>query len=227
MSQNNTPQKINELEQLLGHSFKNKILLLEALTHPSFDGQPHYQRLEFLGDRVLGLVVANWLFEKYPHDKEGELSRRFIGLVRKETLADVAAAMGIEKFIEVKIAKGNGAVANIAIQADVVEAIIAAIYKDAGIEAATVFIKKHFACFLKNITDLRDPKSALQEYAQSKGLDLPKYIVENREGPDHSPVFHIKVVVDNLGDAMAFGSSKREAEVKAAEILLNQLNKGQ
>ncbi len=224
MNANGNSPDVKKLEQLIGYSFNDKSLLSEALTHPSLDGKPNYQRLEFLGDRVLGLVVANWLFETYPNEKEGELSRRFIGLVRKETLADVAASMGLVEFISVKMAKDNGSSANSAIQADVVEAIIAAIYKEAGIEPATEFIKTHFASFLENITDVRDPKSALQEFVQAKGLSLPSYIVESREGPDHSPVFHIKVVVDSLGAAKASGSSKREAEVKAAEILLAQLS---
>lgn len=220
------PADIEKLEQVLGYKFNDPLLLQKALTHPSLHTKEHYQRLEFLGDRVLGLVVANWLFDEFPLDMEGELSRRFIGLVRKETLTAVAKSLGLVDFILVKMAKDQGGTANDAIQADVVESIIAALYKDGGLGAATDFIKKNFASFVENITDVRDPKSALQEHAQSKGLDLPEYIVESREGPDHSPVFKIRVVVESLGDAVATGSSKREAEVKAAKQLLEQLGKG-
>lgn len=219
--------KIAEIEKLIGHNFADTSLLTNALTHPSIEGDNHYQRLEFLGDRVLGLIIANWLYETYENENEGQLSRRFIGLVRKETLADVALAIGIGEHINLKLASGKESAANIAIQADVVEAIIAAIYRDAGLEAASRFVKIHFAPFLENISSTRDPKSALQEHAQGKGLALPQYILEKREGPDHAPIFYIKVSVENLGEAKATGSSKREAEVSAAQILLDQINSKQ
>lgn len=218
---------LKALEAVLGYSFENRELLEQALTHPSLNTENHYQRLEFLGDRVLGLIVANWLFEEFKDDKEGELSRRFIGIVRKETLSDVAQSLGLVNYISVKMAKDQTVGANNAIQADVIEAIIAAIYKDGGLDEATAFIKRHFASFLENITDTRDPKSALQEYAQGMGLPLPEYTVENREGPDHNPVFTIKVVVKNTGNSIATGNSKREAEVKAASDLLIKLGEGE
>ena len=216
--------KLAELQDILGYNFADVALLEKALTHPSIEARPHYQRLEFLGDRVLGLIIANWLFETYAHEKEGELSRRFIGLVRKETLAQAAEEMGLDAYIHMKLAKGQDSSSNSAIHADVMEAVIAAIYRDGGLDEATKFVKAHFAPFLENISAIRDPKSALQEHAQSKGLSLPEYIVEKREGPDHNPIFHIKVIVSPLGEAQATGNSKREAEVKAAKKLLEQLN---
>ncbi len=198
-----------------------------ALTHPSLEGLENYQRLEFLGDRVLGLVASEWMYQDFPGEREGFLSRRFIDLVRKETLAEVAQNLKIEDYIKTSpTVVGQGGKSNPAILSDVIEAIIGAMYLDGGLGVPTKFIKTHWAEFLSREVVAKDPKSALQEWAQGRGLPLPVYEITERSGPDHELVFTLKVTINNKGDAEASGTSKRVAEAEAAAILLNNLTRG-
>ncbi|MGY8986000.1 MAG: ribonuclease III [Sphingomonadales bacterium] len=217
--------KCTPIEKILNYKFKNKELLKVALTHPSLEGFESYQRLEFLGDRVLGLLVSAWIYEKYPLEKEGALSRRFIELVRKETLAEVAQNLKIERYIKIsKTVVGQDGRGNPTILSDVVESLIGAMYLDGGLEALGVFIRTHWAEFLTRDVIPKDPKSALQEWAQGRGFPLPQYEITDRSGLDHQPIFTLKVSIKNQGEAIATGNSKRVAETEAAEHLLNQLN---
>ena len=217
------------LQDRLGYTFKDKKLLKVALTHPSLDGQESYQRLEFLGDRVLGLVISTWLFDLYPKEKEGTLNAKFSFLVRGSTLADLARSLDISPHIRVATsAEKDGSAANDSVLADVMEAIIGALYQDSGFREAERFIKHHWAGLLKTVDSAeQDPKTALQEWAQGRGLPLPEYKMIDRSGPDHDPKFTIEVLVGATLKASADGKSKREAEKKAASALMSEVDNGE
>lgn len=210
----------------LGHRFNDLRLLQRALTHSSapavVSGETaSYQRMEFLGDRVLGLVVADLVYERFPDADEGELSRRLTRLVRKETCAKVAAKLDIGAMI--RMAEGedkSGGRSKTAILGDVCEAVIAAIHLDGGLEAARRFITTHWSPFLVDDAPLRDAKTALQEWAHKRGFDTPVYKVKDRSGPDHSPQFTIEVVIAGSHGDVGRGRSKRAAEQAAARAVL-------
>jgi len=209
------------LKEIAGYTFKKPSLLDEALTHPSLSGTYNYQRLEFLGDRVLGLSVSTRLLEDYPKEQEGKLNRRFTGLVRKETLADISRKLGIVDHIKVTPgAEIEGTREKEAVQADVCEAVIGAIYLDSGFAAADAFIREHWANFEgDNVAAIKDNKTLLQEWCQARSIALPTYKVVDRAGPDHSPVFTIEVTIEGKGSARAEGTAKRLAEQAAAKDL--------
>lgn len=217
------------LESVLGYRFKDRALLDRALTHISAlpgtpsDG-PHYQRLEFLGDRVLGLVVADMLYRNFPQESEGELSRRLGALVRRETCAAVAREWEVASHLRVGMAEKRSGLRNReAILADVCEALIAAVWMDGGIDAARDVIEKAFAPRMDAAPHaVRDGKSMLQEWALGRGLKTPSYAAIGRTGPDHKPVFHIAVTVEGYGEARGEGPSKRVAEQAAAEAFLQR-----
>lgn len=214
-----------DLEAALGHRFSDEQLLLQALTHPSLDGSPHYQRLEFLGDRVVGLAIAEALYELFPEEREGALSRRLAFLVRRETLGEIALEVGLAPHIRMaSSAETAGGRENPALLSDILEAVIAALYKEGGYELARDFIRRHWHSRLTDSdVTLKDAKSALQEWAQGRGLKTPTYRTIERTGPDHDPVFRISVEIPGYGQAEAEGSAKRDAEQEAAGILLAQL----
>lgn len=215
----------SDLEAALGHSFKDEQLLVQALTHPSLDGSPHYQRLEFLGDRVVGLVIAEALYELFPDEREGSLSRRLTYLVRRETLGEIALEVGLAPYIHMsESAETSGGRKNTALLSDVLEAVIAALYQEGGYALARDFIHRHWQSRLTaSDVVLKDAKSALQEWAQGRGLAAPSYNVVDRSGPDHDPTFRIAVEIPDFGKAEAEGSAKRDAEQEAARILLERL----
>lgn len=214
------------LEAALGHRFADQSLLATALTHMSAEDSrlASYQRLEFLGDRVLGLSVAELLFRQFPQSEEGNLSRRLADLVRKETCAEVAEGWNLGQFM--RLGEGEilgGARKNKAILADACEAIIGAVFIDGGYEAARALIERAFGeRMLKPIRPLRDAKTALQEWAQGKGYPTPTYSERGRSGPDHAPVFVVAARITGLVDAEARGPSKRLAEQAAAETFLRR-----
>lgn len=182
--------------------------------------------MEFLGDRVLGLTVAAWLFELYPDASEGELSKRHAGLVNRVTLKKIALGIELPRFL--RVARGEQAATqrSQSVLSDAIEALIGALYLDGGIEVAGAFIRRHWESSLntqKQPEQLADPKTILQEWAQARGMPLPAYKVVRREGPAHAPRFVIEVVVRDYAPAQAEGSSKREAEKLAAAALLAQL----
>ena len=218
------------LGKILGHRFSRPELVREALCHSSAaqgqSGQPaSYERLEFLGDRVLGLVVARLLFDRFAGESEGHLARRHAELVRKETLARVAVNLGLGRHI--RLSRGEeeaGGRDNPAILADVCEAVIAAIFLDGGFEAAAAFIGRHWAVLIEeDLTPPKDAKTALQEWAQGRGLDLPLYREIGREGPPHAPLFEVEVSIEGHPPEVANGPSKRTAEQAAAGALLARL----
>ncbi len=224
---------IEFIEDKIGHKFKKPRLLLEAITHksiqddPKYNNEPHYERLEFLGDRVLGLVMAQILFDKYPNEQEGQISRRFAALVSKETLAEVARKLGIAEHIRFeKIThESKEEVTNPSILADVMEAIMAALFMDSGLSTVHRFIEKNWKSYLDGKSKPpKDPKTALQEWAQKKGMDLPRYRVMEQQGPDHSPLFKVTVDLSGIPVLTGLGTSKKEAERDVAKRVLSFIN---
>lgn len=215
---------------ILAHQFSDLGLLERALTHPSAAPRErdHYERLEFLGDRVLGLVMAEWLFQRFPNEHEGELARRFAGLVSRESLAEVSQVIGLGRFLRLaKGEEGAGERDNPALLANACEAVIAALYLDGGLEPARRFITRHWESLVA--ADRRPPreaKTALQEWAQARGLPLPHYEETDRQGPPHDPIFTIAVAVQGFEPEVAVGRSKRSAEQTAARALLTRLEEG-
>ena len=210
------------LETMLGHKFEDPDLLLTALTHPSIAGRFNYQRLEFLGDRILGAAIADELFHQYPDMNEGELALRYNDLVRRETLAAVATKMGIAAHIRLSNGEDeSGGREKPAILADVVEGLIAALYLDGGLDCARQFVQKYWQDLVSSArTTKKDGKTALQEWAQSLGMGPPNYREVGRIGPSHEPLFTIEVTLDNGLTATGEAGSKRGAEQEAATILL-------
>jgi ribonuclease-3 len=214
------------LEAKLGHRFRNRRLIARALTHRSAGAAAggSYERLEFLGDRVLGLVIADMLLTRFPEEPEGHLSRRLNAMVRGETLADVARGLDLGAEIRFGMSEAETDADNPSILADVCEALIAALFRDGGLPAARAFIEAEWARRLEaDPTPPRDAKSALQEWTMARGLGFPDYEETGREGPDHAPVFTIRVSVPGHGAADASGRSKRVAEQAAAGDLLSRL----
>ncbi len=215
--------RLDLLAERLGHRFARPELLREALTHASAGtaAARDYQRLEFLGDRVLGLVIADLLLRRHPEENEGALARRHVALVRAETLAEVADGIGLGAFLILSSGEdGSGARSNRGLLADACEALIGALYLDGGLPAAECFIESQWSQLLAASVPERDAKTALQEWAQGRSLPLPDYTVLERMGPDHAPVFTVEVRVEGLPPARAEGPSKRIAEQSAAAMLL-------
>jgi len=218
------------LQQRLGHRFQDPRLLEQALTHVSSikSGDPRsesYQRLEFLGDRVLGLVVAEMLSAAFPTAEEGELSLRSSELVRKEACAEVAAAWSLGPNIRLGGGEAtSGARRQPSILGDACEAVIGAVFLDAGYGAAKAVVEAAWSeRMLKPTVERRSPKAELQELTQARGLGLPTYREASRSGPAHRMVFAIAVEAPSLGAAEGSGASKREAEQAAAAALLAQI----
>jgi ribonuclease-3 len=211
------------LERRLGYRFQNRDLARTALTHSSASlGPENYQRLEFLGDRVLGLVVTEMLIDAFPQASEGELSRRLADLVRKEKCAEVA--VGVDLAAAIRVGGGQaarGGILTTNVLADVCEAVIAAIYRDGGYEAARGFIFTHWhAGMLARPGNQQNAKAALQEWSQARGAGVPDYAIAGRSGPDHEPEFDIEVRVGDLPPERGSGRSRREAENAAATAML-------
>jgi ribonuclease III len=226
-----------DLGRALGHCFARPELLAEAVTHPSAlapegrrgrrpkPASRGYDRLEFLGDRVLGLVVADLLWRRFDSEPEGLLTRRHTSLVRRETLARVAERIGLGRHVVLSRAEAAaGAAANPGILADACEAVIAAIFIDGGFEAAAGFVRRFWEPLIAEMEGPpRDPKTALQEWAQARGLGLPHYELVATSGPDHAPRFTVAASVSSGSSATATASSKRTAEAGAAAVLLGRL----
>ncbi len=215
---------LDELLNRLGYRFEKPELLDEALTHvsaPKADGQS-YQRLEFLGDRVLGLAIADLLYRTFPGAPEGELSRRLAELVRRESCAEIAIAWDVGPYLKLGAGEAHaGERRNQTILADVCEAIIGAVFMDGGYEAARDLVARAFQPLLEAPRrPLRDPQSALQEWAQGRGLPPPTYSIVEQTGPDHAPRFRVMVKVKGAETEFGLGTSKRIAEQAAARSLL-------
>lgn len=224
-------RELRALEGRIGHTFGDRALLEQALTHVSAaPGRKRgtYQRLEFLGDRVLGLAISEMLYEAFPQAEEGELSRRLAGLVRKESCAEVARIWGIDTCIRLGESEQPSRAAWTTILGDVCESVIGAIFLDAGYVKVKAIIAAVFGERMRSPSrPLRDPKTALQEWAQARGLPPPLYREMSRSGPDHAPEFRISVEVPGFPTAEAKGLSKRLAEQGAAAAFMAREGIGQ
>jgi ribonuclease-3 len=212
------------LEQRIGYAFANRDLLLTALTHSSAvsDATASYQRLEFLGDRVLALIISEMLIEAFPRAPEGELAQRLAALVRNEACAEVARGLDLGEAIRLGGGEAqSGGRRKAAILGDACEAVIGAIYLDGGLEPARRFIVDNWRARMLAATNIvRDAKTTLQEWAQGRGLAAPAYAIVARSGPDHAPRFEVEVNVAGLPPRRGQGRTRREAEQEAAAAAL-------
>lgn len=232
---------LSEAETLLGHAFARPALLREALTHRSAvparrighgrsaraTGAGSNERLEFIGDRVLGLLIAEWLAERFPEEQEGALGPRLAHLVSQPAIAAIAERLGLPALLDVAAGEARAGVRKRAtVLADATEALIGALYLDAGLDAARAFVRRAWADAVADMAaPPKDPKTALQEWVLARGLPLPQYDQLSREGPPHDPVFVI-VVTAAGAHGQGRAGSKRAAERLAAEALLAQLMQG-
>ena len=217
------------LEDRIGYKFADKTLLERALTHISAlsggNRANSYQRLEFLGDHVLGLVISDMLYRAFPKGNEGELSRRLADLVRKETCADVARAMDLGPALKLGSSESNaGGRLRTTILGDACEALVGAVFLDGGYKSAEALVEKFWGeRMIKPLRALRDPKTMLQEWAQARGLPTPAYQELARTGPHHKPKFSVAVSLPDRPPAEGIGSSKRAAEQAAAAAMLERV----
>ena len=212
------------LAEKLGHRPKDLTLFELALTHAS-RSEENYERLEFLGDRVLGLAIAAWLFELFPEEPEGKLSRRLNVLVSRATCSDVARDILIPERMRLgKQAREDGAHDSDNVLGDTVEALVGAVYLDAGFDIAEDVVQRLWASRVGELERApKHPKSALQEWAAANNHRPPAYELVGRSGPHHAPKFVVSVAIRNVGEAKAEGTTKQEAETAAAEALLAQV----
>jgi ribonuclease-3 len=219
------PARLDEITERLGYRFRNQALLIEALTHGST--QKHkgdYQRLEFLGDRVLGLVIAEHLFRAHPGDEEGQLTHVLSSLVRSEACADAGDTIGLSDLVIIGTGeRAKGMNLNRTVLGDAMEALVAAIYLDSGLDEARAFVLRCWDAQLKAPKlAVKDPKTFLQEWALARALPIPAYRIISREGPEHEPVFVVSVEVKDRPPAEGTARSKRAAEMDAAEQFLKR-----
>lgn len=215
---------MEELQQILQYKFRNLKLLQQALTHSSVTGNEHrnYERLEFLGDRVLGMTMAHLLYKMFPNDREGALAQRHVKLVRAETVAEVVKRLKIDEYI---IAKDKETTQSINVLCDVGEAIIGAIYIDSNIEQAIAFVERNWRGLI-DMADTgseKDYKTQLQEKFHALKMPVPVYEVVAKEGSEHEPIFTIKVVFNDELFALGHGKNKKTAEQQAAQNLLTKM----
>jgi len=225
-------KKLTQFENNIGYTFKNKQLLINSLTHPSFLVEKKktklvavndFERLEFLGDRVLGLAISAIIYKKFSQNNEGDLSKKLSYLVQKNFLHKISLKLKINNFLKFNFKKNNKM--NISILADSIESLIGAIYLDGGYTNAKKFISEIWGPYFDiKEQNMQDSKTKLQELSQQKLKKLPEYSLVKKEGPSHSPIFTIVLKVLNLKKIKASGSSIREAEKNAAKIALNILN---
>ena len=214
---------IEELEKILNYKYKNPALLKQALTHSSFasDVEKNYERLEFLGDRVLGLSIASLLYNIFPHEPEGSLSQRHTGLVCKETVAMVAKTLQLDKYM---IVANEEIRDNENVLCDVCEAVIGSVFIDGDCVEAIKFVNQHWRELIdKNVAPPKDAKTALQEVAHAKGRGVPVYKLEGREGSEHEPIFYMSVSLKGVAPEVGEGRNKKLAEQEAAAKMLKKL----
>jgi ribonuclease-3 len=220
---------LEDLEKTLGYTFKRQELLREALTHPSIDAsgsndenRRNYQRLEFLGDRVLGLIIAHMLLSAFPNEGEGDIAKRHTVLVQAKALFEVANQMDLGKYLTLSLGEHkSGGRHKMAVLSDATEAVIGAIYLDGGLDAARNFIDKYWGKTLNSYEKPpTDAKTELQEWAQARSLPLPHYVLLERSGTDHEPVFEMEVRIKDLDPQVGIANSKRKSQKRAAEAML-------
>ena len=212
------------LEKIIGISFNDKKILKKSLTHKSYNNNNNNEKLEFLGDRVLGLVLSNALFKIYPNEKEGILDKKFANLVNKKTCYQISKKIGLDKYIFVGDSQKNHDKKNEKILSDGLEALIGAIFLDQDLEIADKFIKKNWKEFLiKSNVTIIDSKTMLQEYSLKRYKQLPNYKIFKQSGPKHQPTFKAEVQIKNSKKYLGIGGSKKIAEQNAARKLINDL----
>lgn len=218
-------QRLKWVEALIGRPPTQPALFLQALTHGSASAK-NYERLEFLGDRVLGLVIADWLYELHPDEPEGKLSSRLNLLVSGENCANIAREIGVQPHMNLgKQARDDGAIDSVNVLGDIMEALIGALFLDGSPEDARALVRKLWAKHMSMLDHApKHPKSALQEWAAANKRKPPEYILNERSGPHHALHFTVTVSIRNVGEASASGSSKQEAETLAARTLLEQIS---
>ena len=218
-------KKIKELEKIIKYNFKETSLLEKALTHKSLDNNINNEKLEFLGDRVLGLVISEKLLDKFPEEKEGIIDKKFANLVNKKTCLLIAKKINLKKFILLGSSHKKLERTADKISSDCLEAIVGAIYLDGGLKSAEKFILNLWDEFLlKSTITLIDSKTKLQEFSLKKFKELPKYIFFKKTGPQHRPLFKTEVQIPNSKKIIGIGSSKKNAQQNAAAKLLKILN---
>ena len=216
--------KLKDLEKIIKHSFKNKHLLTKSLTHKSFDNINNNEKLEFLGDRVLGLVISQKLLEKFPKEKEGSIDKKFANLVNKKTCTLIAKKINLKSFVFLGASHTNLERSEDKIISDCLEAIVGAIYLDGGLKISQKFILSFWQPHLdKSIITLVDSKTQLQEYSLKKFKELPKYTFHKKIGPQHNPLFKTEVQIPNSKKVFGSGTSKKNAQQNAAAKLLKTL----
>ncbi len=218
-------KKIKELEKIIKYNFKKSSLLERALTHKSLDNYVNNEKLEFLGDRVLGLVISETLLEKYPNEKEGIIDKKFANLVNKKTCSLIAKKINLKKYI--LLGSSHKKLERFAdkISSDCLEALIGAIYLDGGLKSVERFIFIFWEEYLiKSTFTLIDSKTKLQEFSLKRFKELPKYVFFKKTGPQHRPLFKTEVQIPNSKKIIGVGSSKKNAQQNAAAKLLKILN---
>ena len=218
-------RKNKEIEKIIKYNFKKSSLLETALTHKSFDNNVNNEKLEFLGDRVLGLVISEKLLDKYPNEKEGIIDKKFANLVNKKTCLLIARKINLKKFILLGSSHKKLERSADKITSDCLEAIVGAIYLDGGLKHVEKFILNFWEEFLlKSTITLIDLKTKLQEFSLKKFNEFPKYIFFKKTGPQHRPLFKTEVQIPNSKKIVGIGSSKKNAQQNAASKLLKILN---
>ena len=216
---------IKELQLTLNYNFKDKNLLHRALTHKSFDNLVNNEKLEFLGDRVLGLVISKVLLDRYPNEKEGIIDKKFANLVNKKTCINIAKKLNLRKFLYLGSSHKNLARSVDKIVSDSLEAIVGAIYLDGGLKSSEKFILSFWETYIdQSIITLIDSKTKLQEYSLKKFKKLPKYTFFRKTGPQHKPIFKTEVEIQDSKKIIGIGTSKKNAQQNAAARLIKLLN---
>ena len=218
-------KNLKEFEKKINHNFKKVSLLEKALTHKSYHNINNNEKLEFLGDRVLGLVISQKLLEKYPKEKEGIIDKKFANLVNKKTCSFIAKKINLKKYILLGASHKKAETSTDKISSDCLEAIVGAIYLDSGLKSSEKFILSFWEeHLLKSTVTQIDSKTKLQEFSLKKFKELPKYIFFKKTGPQHRPVFKTEVQIPNSKKIVGIGSSKKNAQQNAASKLLKILN---
>ena len=215
----------SDLEQILKYSFKNKSILHKALTHKSYDNNTNNEKLEFLGDRVLGLIISKKLLEKYPSEKEGIIDKKFANLVNKKTCINIAKKLNLKKYLYLGASHKNLERSADKIVSDSLEAIVGAIYLDGGLKSSEKFILSFWETYIdESVVTQIDSKTKLQEYSLKKFKKLPKYTFFKKTGPQHKPLFKTEVEITGSKKIIGEGPSKKNAQQNAAAKLIKFLN---
>ena len=218
-------KSLKELEEILEYNFKDKGLLNRALTHKSYNNEKNNEKLEFLGDRVLGLVISKELLDIYPNEKEGIIDKKFANLVNKKTCVHIAKKLNLKKYLYLGSSHKNLERSNEKIVSDCLEALVGAIFLDGGLRLSEKFILKFWQTYIsQSVVTLIDSKTKLQEYSLKKFKKLPKYTFFKKTGPQHKHLFKTEVEIPESKKIIGIGSSKKNAQQNAAAKLIKILN---